>query len=295
MVARSQLLGAMEARLDGRLVEVGHMRRWCVLAALLIDANRAVPPDQLVDRVWGERAPQRARDTLYGYLSRLRRAFGTTAEVAILRQPGGYVLEVDPETVDVHRFQRLTAAARAAADGDAVMALLDEALALWRGEAFAALDTPWLNAARAGLDRARLAAELDRNDLALHRGRHAELLTAVAAAAAAHPLDERLAGQLMLALYRSGRQGDHAGRRRARRDRRGRRRPPAGAGLVHRRTCRPGRRGGAGRGRRVRDACLAARLGAGHVPGPPRALGRPGHHARGGAGGRGAPDRPLRA
>ena len=71
------------------------------------------------------------------------------------------MLEVDPETVDVHRFQRLTAAARAAADGDAVMALLDEALALWRGEAFAALDTPWLNAARAGLDRARLAAELD--------------------------------------------------------------------------------------------------------------------------------------
>ena len=130
MVARFQLLGAMEARLDGRLVEVGHMRRWCVLAVLLIDANRAVPPDQLVDRVWGERAPQRARDTLYGYLSRLRRAFGTTAEVAILRQPGGYVLEVDPETVDVHRFQRLTAAARAAADGDAVMALLDEALAL---------------------------------------------------------------------------------------------------------------------------------------------------------------------
>jgi DNA-binding SARP family transcriptional activator len=208
MVAEFHLLGAIEARIDGRAVAVGHMRQWCVLVALLMDANRAVPPDQLVDRVWGDHTPQRARDTLYSYISRLRRAFGTTGEVAIRRQPAGYVLEVDPETVDVQRFQRLTAAARAAADGDAALALLDQAVALWRGEAFAALDTPWLNEVRAGLDRARLAAELDRNDLALNRGQHAELLTGMSAAAAAHPFDERLAGQLMLALYRSGRQGD---------------------------------------------------------------------------------------
>jgi DNA-binding SARP family transcriptional activator len=208
MVAEFHLLGAIEARIDGRPVEVGHMRQCCVLTALLMDANRAVPPDQLVDRVWGDHTPRRARDTLYGYVSRLRRAFGTTGEVGIRRQPSGYVLEVDPETVDVHRFQRLTAAARTADDGDAALALLDHALALWRGEAFAALDTPWLSGVRAGLDRARLAAELDRNDLALHRGRHAEVLTAMSAAAAAYPLDERLAGQLMLALYRSGRQGD---------------------------------------------------------------------------------------
>ena len=88
--------------------------------------------------------------------------------------------------------------------------MLDQALGLWRGDAFATLDTPWLNTVRAALDRERLAAELDRNDLALARGAHAELVGLLAASAAAYPLDERLAGQLMLALYRCGRQADGA-------------------------------------------------------------------------------------
>jgi DNA-binding SARP family transcriptional activator/tetratricopeptide (TPR) repeat protein len=207
MAVEFRLLGDLEVRIGGQLVEVGHVRQRCVLVALLLEANRVVPVDQLVDRVWGDRAPQRARGTLYSYLSRLRQVLATTDDAVIARQPCGYVLTVDPQAVDVHRFERLVGQARAAADQDAAP-LLAEALALWRGAAFATLDTPWLNAARDGLDRARRAVELDRNDLALRSGRHAEVLGELSAWTAAHPLDERLAGQLMLALYRAGRQGD---------------------------------------------------------------------------------------
>jgi DNA-binding SARP family transcriptional activator/tetratricopeptide (TPR) repeat protein len=198
-----RLLGPIEARVDGRLLPVGHRRQWCVLAALLLDAERSVPIDELVERVWGDQAPQRARETLYCYLSRLRTALAPGG-VHIVRQPAGYLLSVDPEAVDVHRFHRLVAAARRENSLD----LFEQALELWRGEPFAVLDTPWLTGMRTALTRARLDVELDRNDLALRKGRHAQVLDAMGVAAAAYPMDERLAGQLMLALYRAGRQGE---------------------------------------------------------------------------------------
>jgi DNA-binding SARP family transcriptional activator/tetratricopeptide (TPR) repeat protein len=203
-----QLLGAIEARVDGRALELGHLRQRCVLAVLLLDANRPVPVGELVDRVWGGHAPQRSRETLYGYVSRLRNALAAAGDVRITRQAPGYLLTVDPGTVDVHRFHRLVAAVRGVPDAEAGLEALEQALSLWRGPALPMLDTPWLNDVRAALDRARFGAELDRNDLALRSGRHARVLDAMAAAAAVHPLDERLAGQLMLALYRTGRQGD---------------------------------------------------------------------------------------
>jgi DNA-binding SARP family transcriptional activator/tetratricopeptide (TPR) repeat protein len=217
MGTQFRLLGDLEASVDGRLLELGHLRQSCVLAVLLLDANRAVPVDELMDRVWGERPPQRARETLYGYLSRLRSALAPATDVQIARRPAGYLLTVDPDAVDVHRFRRLVLAARGAtargAPDDQALDMLEQALRLWRGEPMAALDTPWLAGMRAALDRARLGAELDRNDLALRDpghapGRHARLLDQIAAAATAYPLDERLAGQLMLALYRSGRAGE---------------------------------------------------------------------------------------
>ena len=208
MRTQFHLLGSIEARVDGRVLEVGHLRQWCVLAVLLLDANRPVPADELVDRVWGERAPQRARETLYGYLSRLRSALAVAGDVRISREAAGYLLSVDPDAVDVHRFHRLVASARGTADAGAALELFEQALGLWHGAAFAVLDTPWLNGARTALDLARLGAELARNDLALSRGRHARLLGEMSTAAGAYPLDERLAGQLMLALYREGRQGE---------------------------------------------------------------------------------------
>jgi DNA-binding SARP family transcriptional activator/tetratricopeptide (TPR) repeat protein len=205
---RFELLGAVEVRIDGHLVEAGHARQRCVLAALLVDANRAVPTDQLVERVWGGQLPQRARNTLSGYLSRLRGLLAGAGDVAITREPTGYLLTVDPAAVDLHRFRQLVAEARGHPAAATAAALLDQALGLWRGEPFATLDTPWLTDVRHALEAERLSVLLDRNDLALGLGRHAGLLAELSGLAAAHPLDERLAGQLMLALYRSGRQAE---------------------------------------------------------------------------------------
>ncbi|WP_157437404.1 AfsR/SARP family transcriptional regulator [Actinoplanes subtropicus] len=202
------VLGDIEVRAGGRRVEIGHERQQCVLAALLVDAGRPVPAERLLDRVWGERAPQRVRGVLHSYLSRLRRIFAELDGPAIARRPAGYVLDTDPMSVDLHRFRVLATRARATADAGGAYELFEQALGLWCGEPFGALDTPWLAEVRAALQRERLAAELDRNDVALAAGRHAGLLADLALRAGADPLDERLAGQLMLALYRCGRQAD---------------------------------------------------------------------------------------
>lgn len=198
------LLGDVEVRVDGRVVDIGHARQRCVLAALLVDANRLVPVDVLVDRVWGEQVPHRARNAVAGYMSRLRQVL--PADVRITGRQGGYVLTVDPLSVDLHRFDHLVARARF--EPERAAALLTEALGLWRGEPFSTLDTPWLAGVRSGLEARRLAARLDLTDLALEQGRHTGLLAELEAAHELSPLDERLAGQLMLALYRSGRQAD---------------------------------------------------------------------------------------
>src|SRR5688572_15937123 len=94
MAIEFRLLGEVEAYLDGRRLDVGHARQRCVLAVLLVDANRVVPVDQLLARVWADRPPQRSRITLSGYLSRLRQLLAATAEVAVARRSGGYVLTV---------------------------------------------------------------------------------------------------------------------------------------------------------------------------------------------------------
>ena len=207
-VVEFRVLGDVEAHVNGQLVDLGHAQQRCVLVTLLVEANHAVSVDQLVDRVWGERLPSRARDTLYSYLSRLRHALAALGDVSLLRQPGGYVLKVDPMAVDLHRFRDLVTRARAAQSEDQALSLFEQALGLWQGEAFAALDTVWLNALRDTLERERLAVELDCNDLQLHRGQHAWLLAGLSTRAEAYPLDERLVGQLMLALYRCNRQAD---------------------------------------------------------------------------------------
>ncbi|WP_236710967.1 BTAD domain-containing putative transcriptional regulator [Streptomyces sp. 150FB] len=202
--------------MNGLPADMGHTRQRCVLAALLVDANRTVPVDQLVDRVWGERASGGTKGTLYGYLSRLRGALAAAGGVRIVRRSGGYVLETDPETVDLHQFRALVVRARADGDERAAV-LLKQALGLWRGEAFATVDSPWFRDLGQTLERERFSAELDSNDIALRCGRQAGLLPGLVARTEEHPLDERLAGQLMLTLYREGRSADalsHYGRTR---------------------------------------------------------------------------------
>ncbi len=213
-----RLLGDVEAWADGQRLDIGPARQRCVLAALLIDVNRLVPTDQLIDRVWSDELPHRARNSLAGYLSRLRQVIASD-DAEIARRPGGYVLTADPLSIDLHCFRRLTGQARAATDPLEADGLFEKALALWRGVPFASLDTPWLNDVRTALEAERLAAALDRIDSGLRVGRHGELLPQVAAMVSDHPLDERLAGQLMLAQFRCGRQADALQTYRAMRER----------------------------------------------------------------------------
>ncbi|MFT7871254.1 MULTISPECIES: AfsR/SARP family transcriptional regulator [Amycolatopsis] len=201
------VLGPVELRVDGRVLEVGHARQRCVLAVLLVEVNRVVTTEQLLDRVWADRLPHKARQVASNYVSRLRRALTSAGDVAVLRRGGGYVLETDPESVDLHRFHRLVEHARGREDPQA-LALLEEAAGLWRGEPFAGLDTPWLAAVRTSLERERVAARLDRVDVALRCGRHTEVLPELLALADQDVLDERVAAQLMLALHRAGRTVD---------------------------------------------------------------------------------------
>ena len=208
MAAEFGVLGAVEARIGGAPVDLGHARQRAVLGVLLVEAGRPVPVDRLVERLWGADAPQRVAGALYSYLSRLRRAVAGAPGVGIERQPGGYRLTVDPQAVDLHRFRRLVTLARGAESDQAAAELFAQALGLWRGEPFAGLDTPWTTSMRQLLLGEHFTATLDRNDVLLRLGRHGELLPALLAAADEHPLDERLAEQLMLALYRGGRQAD---------------------------------------------------------------------------------------
>lgn len=208
MAVEFRLLGAIEARVDDQVVDIGHARQRCVLAALLVQPGRPVPADVLIDHVWADQLPHHARNALSAYVSRLRGVLAATSDVRIVRGSGGYVLTADPMTVDLHRFRYLVRQARAAGDDEQATALYAQALELWQGEALATLDTPWINNTRHSLAAERLSAELDRNDVELRLGHHSGLLAELSIRAAAYPLHERLAGQLMLALYRSGRQAE---------------------------------------------------------------------------------------
>jgi DNA-binding SARP family transcriptional activator/tetratricopeptide (TPR) repeat protein len=201
---RFRLLGDISADIDGRPVDLGHARQRCVLAALLADANHSVSTDQLTERVWADQPPHQAHRSLACYLSRLRRSLVDAGEVEILRAGSGYVIKIDPEAIDLHRFRSVVSQARVRQD----LGLFDEALQLWRGDAFAGVDTPWCDGIRQTLNAERLAAELDRTDVALRLGEHNGVLSEASVRAAAHPFDERVAGQLILALYRAGRQAD---------------------------------------------------------------------------------------
>ncbi|MER7793107.1 BTAD domain-containing putative transcriptional regulator [Streptomyces sp. NPDC097640] len=206
MPVEFRVLGDVGAYLDGRALDLGHAQQRSVLAVLLVEARRTVSVEQIVHRIWGDDAPQRAKSTLYSYMSRLRGALAEAGEECrIARRSGGYALLVDPEAVDLHRFRALVEQARAAGEPSVAAPLFDQALGSWQGDFCASCDTPWLSSVREGLQQERLAALLDRGDAQLLLGRHQELLTELFALVEEQPLNERLAGHIMLALYRSGR------------------------------------------------------------------------------------------
>ncbi len=206
MGVQFRVLDGVGALVGGRRLDLGHARQRCVFAALVVDVNRSVPTERLVERVWGERPPLRTSSVLRTYLSRLRRALADTG-ASIVSRHGGYSLHADEDTVDLNRFRTLVVQARQHTD-DQALTLLEHALALWGTEALAGVDTPWAEATRHALAVERAAADADRIDLALRLGHGHRLLAELPVPAAANPLDERLAGQLMLALHRAGRPAD---------------------------------------------------------------------------------------
>ena len=121
-----RILGPVEVRAAGRLVDIGHARQRAVLAVLLLDLGRAVPAEQLIDRVWGGDPPSSVRNVLYGYVARLKRALAEAPEpgVALARRGGGYWLEAEPDQVDACQFRRWVAEAGAAGDDQHAAALL---------------------------------------------------------------------------------------------------------------------------------------------------------------------------
>lgn len=205
-----RVLGAVEARVDAHPVAIGHAKRRCVLAVLLCEAGRVVPAERLIDRVWGENPPGSVRNILSGYVGRLRTALLSAGAhgVRLARSSGGYLLDADPESVDVHRFRRLVAEARTAAEDQQAADLLRDALALWQGEALSGLTGPWAEETRAGLGDEHLTAELQYHELGLRLGRHRQALERLRHLAAAHPLDERVVRHLMTALHRGDRQAE---------------------------------------------------------------------------------------
>lgn len=199
-----RLFGSTEMWDGDRQVDLGHAKQQNVLVSLLMDTGHVVPTHVLMDRVWGHEPPDTALNVLYGYIARLRKALAS-ARVRLDRQSGGYCLDVDPETVDVHRFRRLVAEAEKLSDTTVRVTRLNEALALWRGPPFTSIDSPWIAGVREALQGELLSAVIARNHAYLCHGWHAELVSPLLDMVVAHPSDERPVALLMIALCRSGR------------------------------------------------------------------------------------------
>jgi DNA-binding SARP family transcriptional activator len=203
-----QVLGPLEARVDGRAVDLGGPRQRGVLVLLLARANEVVPATRLADELWGD-PPATAINLVQGYVSHLRKALGREA---IGTRSGSYVVRVERDALDLHRFERLAhegSTALADGDPDSASALLGEALALWKGTALADLaDEPAAQPIAARLEELRLLALERRLEAEVACGRHAESVPAIEELVHSHPLRERLRWLQMLALYRSGRQSE---------------------------------------------------------------------------------------
>jgi len=200
-----RILGPLEVRDRGGLVDIrGHKPR-ALLAALSLEAGKAVTTDALIDALWGEAPPRTARAALQNYVAQLRRALGPGV---LESRGGGYALELRAEDVDLGLFERLTAEARQLT-GERKVQELREALALWRGAPLADIVfEPFAAREAARLEELRTSALEDLIDARLALGEGAGLVPELEGLISEHPFRERLHGQLMLALYRSGRQAD---------------------------------------------------------------------------------------
>jgi DNA-binding SARP family transcriptional activator/Flp pilus assembly protein TadD len=209
-----RVLGPVELWVDDRQRELGSAKERNVLAILLLAAGQPVSIEAIIDRLWDDEAPPKARGSVHTYIARLRgrlhRQLGE-AEARVVSRPGTYALEVDPERVDLQRFRRLHAQARAIADSgddEHALQLLDEAEELWRGEPLSGLSGEWVRQVRTSIENVHQEAIGERLTLALAAGRHAELVGELYGLVVQHPYNESFVEHLMVTLYRCGRQGD---------------------------------------------------------------------------------------
>lgn len=202
-------LGPWEVEADGVAVKVAGVRRIGVLARLALAAGQPVPADRLLADVWERSSAVTAAKQVHIVVSKLRETFALHGRAEIIQTvPGGYRLVVEPDHVDAHAFTRLSRQARAAhAEGATATAdaLFRRALGLWRGPALAEVDTPWAKTEADRLEAERLSVLEDHAELRLAAGDHRAVACELAAHVRAHPLRERPAAQLMLALYRDAR------------------------------------------------------------------------------------------
>ncbi len=204
-----RVLGPLEVRDGEESLPLAGAKQRALLALLLVHANHVLSRDRLIDELWGEEPPETAVQSLQVYVSRLRKLLPSET---LLTRPPGYLLEVEPSELDLQRFEQLLTEGHAAlAQGDAGRAsdVLHDALALWRGPALAEfVFEPFAQAEIGRLEDLRLAAVEERIEADLALGRHADLIGELEALVAENPYRERLRRQLMLALYRSGRQAE---------------------------------------------------------------------------------------
>jgi class 3 adenylate cyclase/DNA-binding SARP family transcriptional activator len=204
-----RILGPLEVREGGRELELRGGKQRALLALLLLNANRTLATDRIVDELWGDDVPESAQKMVQIYVSKLRKVL---TGGPLQTRPPGYSLVLEAEDVDLYRFEALVARARASLDAaraDEASAGFRAALDLWRGPALAEFASePFAAAEGPRLEEARLSALEGRLEADLQLGRHGDLVGELEALAARYPLREGLRRQQMLALYRSGRQAD---------------------------------------------------------------------------------------
>jgi DNA-binding SARP family transcriptional activator len=213
-VTELRLLGPVELRVDGRVLDIGPPKRRAVFAALAVDAGRPVAVDTVVDRVWDQVPPAQARSTLYAHILQIRRTLAEAAtangdSLRLVRRSGGYLLDVTPDIVDLHRFRELTGRARAERDDAERARLLGEALSLWRGTPLAGLpDVAWVSQVRESCRQLRLDAVRAWAQAELRLGHHEAVAGALFDVVSEYPLVEPLTAALIRALYALGRVAD---------------------------------------------------------------------------------------
>lgn len=202
------VLGQVEVRAGGQPVAIGAAKLRALLASLLLRPNRTVTTPMLIERLWGDRPPQRGVAALQNYVLRLRQTLGA-ASPALRTTPGGYSIELRPEQLDLLRFEQLIAAADGLTDPVAISATLTAALALWRGPALEGVASEVLQRQEVPrLEELRLGAVERRVEADLQLGRHAVLVAELRALTGEHPLREQFWRQLMAALNGSGRRAE---------------------------------------------------------------------------------------